>query len=72
MSDLRGQTVGSAPAYSLCKTRSATVHNLNVAQSYFSHNSDAHTLSRLIDLVGNMSDDEFERWYKKITSESMV
>lgn len=56
----------------LCTTRSATIHNLNVAQSYFSHTSDAHTLSRLIDLVGNMSNDEFDRWYKRITSETLV
>ena len=56
----------------LCKTRSATIHNLDVALSYFSHTSDAHALSRLIDLVGNMSNYEFDRWYKHMTSEPLV
>lgn len=56
----------------LCQTRSATIHNLNVAHSYFSHNSDTHTLSHLIDLIDNMSNDEFDRWYKRITSDPLV
>lgn len=54
------------------KTQSATIHNLNVAQSYFSNTSYAHILSRLTNLVSNMSNYEFERWYKKITSKPMV
>lgn len=56
----------------LCKTRNATIHNLNVAQSYFSHTSEAYILSRLIALVGSMSNYEFERWYNKITSELLL
>lgn len=56
----------------LCKTRSATIHNLNVAQSYFSHTSEVYILSRLIALVGSMSNYEFERWYNKITSDPLV
>ena len=52
----------------LCKTKSATIHNLNVAQGYFSQTSDVHIISQLIATVSSMSDSDFERWYNRITT----
>jgi hypothetical protein len=53
----------------LCETRSATIHNLKVAQSYFSGTSKAYIFAHLLTLVGSMSNYEFERWYNKRISE---
>lgn len=56
----------------ICKTKSATIHNLDVAHAYFSHTSEAHTLSSLTGLIRNMTNYEFERWYKIIASETII